>query len=190
MRKRTRNVVAVVLAGLLMAMASPAAAQAEPTKGSESYTVVSLSDLRTRLAPPYGILNHKSEKALQPGSATNGSVVTQQTPTGINLQRWDICCHDGNYVTFWNAQTPRLNMGIDGASTAPGAAAIVANGAAHFNQDFDVIERTATEFNLKNRHSGLCLGIDGASENNGARAMQFACSPSAPNQNWSFIDFI
>ncbi|WP_371579313.1 RICIN domain-containing protein [Streptomyces sp. NBC_01314] len=39
---------------------------------------------------------------------------------------------------------------------------------------------------LKNRKSGLCLGISGASTANGAVSAQFACDGST-NQGWSLI---
>jgi hypothetical protein len=65
---------------------------------------------------------------------------------------------DGSYITPWNVATPRLNMGVNGASTAAGAVAIVANPSSHANQDWLRQDRTATQFNLKNRHSGLCGG--------------------------------
>jgi hypothetical protein len=40
-------------------------------------------------------------------------------------------------------------------------------------------------FALKNRKSGLCLGISGASTAPGAQAVQFRCDGSA-NQGWSW----
>ncbi len=185
MWKRTRNVVAVVLVGVLMCMASPSAAQAEPTKNSEP-PPVSISDLRALGALEYAVRNFKSKKVLQAASDSNGAQVFQNNDVGAALQRWTLVV-DGPYRTFWNAAPNGLNMGIDGASTAPGAVAIVAFGSVHFNQDFQVIAQTTTEFNLKNRHSGLCLGIDGASTAPGALAMQFTCSPTAPNQNWQLV---
>lgn len=185
MRNRTRNIVAVILAGALMATAAPAAAQAQPAKDGQR-AEVSRADMLTKLAPAYGIKNIKSQKVLQPGSASVGSQVTQQTDVGSALQSWEIVA-DGSYSTFWNAAPPRLNMGVNGASTAAGAVAIVANGSSHANQDWLEQWRSDTQFNLKNRHSGLCLGIDGASTSNGARAMQFACNTTAPNQRWAFV---
>ncbi|MEV0643566.1 RICIN domain-containing protein [Streptomyces sp. NPDC050619] len=39
---------------------------------------------------------------------------------------------------------------------------------------------------MKNRKSGLCLGISNASTANGAVAAQFGCDGS-PNQGWQLI---
>jgi hypothetical protein len=72
------------------------------------------------------------------------------------------------------------------ASTAAGADAIQANGSSHANQDWEIVLRSGstTVFNLRNRHSRLCLGISGASTANGAQAAQFGCNYTAPNQGW------
>jgi len=185
MWKNTRKIVTAALAGMLMVAATPAAAQARPGDGSER-SVRSISAARSLLATQFGIKNVKSQKVLQPGSASNGSQVTQQVDVNSALQNWELVV-DGSYITPWNVASPRKNMGINGASTASGAVAIVANPSGHFNQDFLMEPRTATEFNLKNRHSGLCLGIDGASYNAGARAMQFPCNTTAPNQRWVLV---
>jgi hypothetical protein len=37
---------------------------------------------------------------------------------------------------------------------------------------------------FKNRKSGLCIGVDGASTANGAFIKQFTCGNAAPNQTW------
>ncbi|NES17290.1 RICIN domain-containing protein [Micromonospora solifontis] len=82
-------------------------------------------------------------------------------------------------------------MGIDGASTASGAAAIIAAPGGSYNQDWKVLwtDSTQTWFRLQNRGSGLCLGISGASTANGALAAQFPCAnPPATNQTWQFLN--
>ncbi|MFJ6542839.1 RICIN domain-containing protein [Streptomyces sp. NPDC091385] len=63
-------------------------------------------------------------------------------------------------------------MGIDGASTAAGAAAILANGSGDANQDWALTWCTDYVFEM-NRKGGLCLGISSASTANGATAAQF-----------------
>ncbi|MER6526387.1 RICIN domain-containing protein [Streptomyces sp. NPDC001508] len=48
------------------------------------------------------------------------------------------------------------------------------------------VDRDAYTFELHNRKSGKCLGIDGASTANGATAAQFTCDGSA-NQGWGYF---
>jgi hypothetical protein len=46
----------------------------------------------------------------------------------------------------------------------------------------------ASRFNLRNRNSGLCLGVAGGSPEDGALIQQFGCVPSPNNnQSWSFV---
>ncbi|MFD7244658.1 RICIN domain-containing protein [Streptomyces massasporeus] len=53
------------------------------------------------------------------------------------------------------------------------------------SQDWQLVygDYPSNIFALKNRKSGLCLGISGASTANGAQAAQFRCDGSA-NQGW------
>ncbi|MGA5273332.1 acyltransferase family protein [Streptomyces cellulosae] len=74
-----------------------------------------------------------------------------------------------------------------GASTAAGAVAIQANGSGDANQDWLLSWRSDTVFQMKNRKSGLCLGISGASTANGAQAAPFPCDGSA-NLGWAFTE--
>jgi hypothetical protein len=191
MRKFARRVAIVALAGALVAVAAPAAAQAEPPKGSEppvlsGQSVLSASDLSGLQYRLVGLRNLKSQKFLQPvnGSTANGARIVQMPFTGLGIQAW-YEVPDGSYFSFWNYAS-RLNMGIDGASTAADRNAIQANPAGHANQDWLKVFRAAQPgvFNLRNRHSNLCLGIDGASTNDGARAAQYACNYTALNQGW------
>ncbi|MER5459088.1 RICIN domain-containing protein [Streptomyces sp. NPDC002668] len=187
---RTRNAFAAVLAGALMAVASPAIAHAQSVP-SNDWTPVALSTLRTAAAPSYGIGNYKSGKFLQPsgGSTANGAKIVQQPGNQLlSAQHW-IPVADGNYYSFENGGSGR-NLGIDGASTAAGAAAIQANGSGDLNQDWLLAYSSAypaNTFALKNRKSGLCLGISSASTANGAQAAQFRCDGSA-NQGWGLFN--
>ncbi|WP_330351363.1 RICIN domain-containing protein [Streptomyces sp. NBC_00582] len=100
-------------------------------------------------------------------------------------QNWYVFSAGSSYVSLKNDNSGR-NLGIDGASTTSGAAAIQANGSSDLNQDWELITKTsypAGWYALKNRKSGLCRGISGAGTANGAQAAQFACDDSA-NQLW------
>ncbi|MEU4038428.1 RICIN domain-containing protein [Streptomyces collinus] len=174
-----KSALTAILAGTLLAVASPAIAHTQSSQGSDPKP----SEMRTGYSH---LKNLKSGKYLQAASTANGAKVTQQTYDGPStLQQWDIYTFDG-YYTFENVAAGK-NLGIDGASTAAGAGAIIANGSSDLNQDWTV-DWTVYDgdyFALKNRKSGLCLGISGASTSNGARAVQFKCDGSA-NQGWAW----
>ncbi|MFJ8535584.1 RICIN domain-containing protein [Streptomyces sp. NPDC093591] len=172
---RARSVLAAVVTGALMAVASPAVAQAQEPQSS---------DTRQPRQEFNTIKNLKSGKVLQAVSSANGAKVVQQPrEVGVNLQDWFLIL-DEPYRSFENFQSG-LNLGIDGASTAVGAAAITARGSSDTNQDWvkDDDAYSGEYFALRNRKSGLCLGISGASTANGAQAAQFRCDGSA-NQGW------
>ncbi|MFE3830958.1 RICIN domain-containing protein [Streptomyces sp. NPDC059092] len=192
--RRTRNAVGAVLAGAaLMAMASPAIAGAQSSRSSDP-APVAIQDVKSVspdaksvvAAAQYGIRNLKSEKFLQPsgGSTANGAKIVQQPFNASSLTQLWTRVPDGSYLSFENYSGK--NLGIDGASTAAGAAAIQANPSSDVNQDWVQIARNDSVFELKNRKSGLCLGISGASTANGAQAAQFACDGSA-NQGWEYF---
>jgi hypothetical protein len=180
--RRTRTVVTGILAGALLAAASPAIAQAQSSE-TDDLTFLPLSSFR---AADTGVLaNYKSRLVLQPsgGSTANGAKIVQQPVSGSNIQYWTTV-PDGNYFSWENVGSGK-NLGIDGASTSAGAAAIQANGSGDLNQDWQVVygDYPTNIFALKNRKSGLCLGISGASTANGAQAAQFRCDGST-NQGW------
>ncbi|EKX62029.1 RICIN domain-containing protein [Streptomyces ipomoeae] len=186
---RIRNAFAVILTGALMAVASPAIASDPAPSGSWAPNPLPLSTLKEEAAaaPIVGLRNAKSGKFLQPtGNGTaNGTRVVQQPGNDQNSsQYWDMI-QDGNYFSFDNGRASR-NLGIDGASTANGASAIIANPSGDANQDWIVIPVSGGATDdavLQNRKSGKCLGIDGASTANGAQAAQFTCDGSE-NQRW------
>lgn len=174
---RVKVVLATTLAGVLLTVASPAIARAQPTDSSDPTPSNSLDEF-------YVLQNLKSGKVLQAVSSANGAKVVQQPKeTGEDLQHWFLIL-DGSYNSFENFASG-LNLGIDRASTAAGAAAITANRSGDLNQDWMRVGSaySGDYFALKNRKSGLCLGISGASTANGAQAAQFTCDGSA-NQGW------
>ncbi|WP_405737028.1 RICIN domain-containing protein [Streptomyces sp. NBC_01537] len=66
---------------------------------------------------------------------------------------------------------------------------MTATGSSATNQDWtlDYSAYSGSYFALKNRKSGLCLGISGASTASGAQAAQFTCDGSA-NQGWALVN--
>ncbi|WAX79400.1 RICIN domain-containing protein [Streptomyces sp. KMM 9044] len=181
------------LAGTLMALASPAIADTQPSNNREMKPVAlrdvraASADGKSLAAAQYGIANKKSGKFLQPlgGSSANGTKVVQQPFNSSSLtQVWER--HEfGDFLTFENYNG--LNLGIDRASTANGAAAIIANPAGDQNQDWKQVARDEYTFELRNRKSGKCLGIDRASTANGAQAAQFTCDSGDANQGWGYF---
>ncbi|MFF1282320.1 RICIN domain-containing protein [Streptomyces sp. NPDC058299] len=189
-----RNAVTAALAGALMAVAGPAVAHAQSLHTADwRQPIPSSQVLNGNLfgikASGIGIGNLKSKKFLQANSTANGARVVQQPGDSANpLQNW-AAVNDSPYTSFENVAAGR-NLGIDGASTASGAAAIIANGAGDANQDWKLVPVAGYPdgyFAMKNRKSGLCLGISGASTANGAQAAQFGCDGSV-NQGWALFN--
>ncbi len=189
-----RSLVAVTVVGALTAMVGPAVAHAQSPQSEDWGKPVPLSkaldgsNLRGQ-AVTVGIGNLKSGKFLQAVSNTNGAKVVQQSGNQLNqLQNW-APVNDSPYTSFENASAGR-NLGIDRASNAAGAAAIIANASGDLNQDWllvPVARYPEGYFAMKNRKSGLCLGVSGASTANGAQAAQFSCDNS-DNQGWALFN--
>jgi hypothetical protein len=84
-------------------------------------------------------------------------------------------------------------IGINGASTANGAQSAQffcdSRNQPNDNQSWQLRDVGNGRFNFVNRHSGLCLGVDGASIDNGALLQQFNCAAPDPNNNqaWRFV---
>ncbi|MBO4162362.1 MULTISPECIES: RICIN domain-containing protein [Micromonospora] len=196
MRDRVSKAVAAATMTAATAIATvimPVTAHAAPDGAGSPDSVTPANVDVAAAANPFKLQNRKSLKLLQPqnGSFTAGTKVVQQSDAGTGVQRWYII-NDGSWISLQNySANPTRNMGIDGASTASGAAAIIAAPGSGYNQDWKVLwtDSTQTWFRLQNRGSGLCLGISGASTANGALAAQFACaSPPATNQTWQFLN--
>ncbi|MDN0200776.1 RICIN domain-containing protein [Streptomyces sp. S.PNR 29] len=181
-----RNLVGAVLAGALMTAASPAVADAQSPQSSDP-TAMTRADIQSAAAVTYRIKNTKSQKYLQSsgGGSAVGTKIVQQPLSSSTSQRWGIV-EDGSFISFWTP-TADKNMGIDRGSKEAGAAAILANPSGDENQDWTLKWRSDTVFEMRNRNSGLCLGISGASEDNGAQAAQFPCDGKA-NQGWAFTN--
>jgi hypothetical protein len=75
-------------------------------------------------------------------------------------------------------------MGVDGASTRPGANIGQYNcGKAAPNQSWVLPSDTEDLMrNMTNSKSKLCIGVDHANTANGVQLKQFACNYQAPNQ--------
>ncbi|MEV6400787.1 RICIN domain-containing protein [Streptomyces sp. NPDC051907] len=180
----TRNVFAVVLAGVMMATASPALAQAQSSQSDDPAPLTS-EEFKAAVAAghPLRIKNYNSDKYLEPsgGSTANGAKIVQRTSSGATVQRW-VPVNDDGYVSYENVGSGR-NLGIDGASTSVGAAAIQANPSGDLNQDWEVFYTGTGGATMKNRKSGLCLGISRGSEASNAPAGQYRCDQTS-NQKW------
>lgn len=165
-----KRAIAVLLLFFATGAAAPAAAQA---KGAEAQ------------ASTFRIRNNWSKLYLQNnGSISNGVEVTQQPRNTNGYQEFQEVV-DGQYRSFWHLKSG-LNMGINRGNTLPGAKAVLATPSGAFNQDWLLVPRSGSIVELRNRGSGLCLGIYDASTAAGAVAGQFACDGGL-NQGWQKI---
>lgn len=176
-RTRIGAAVSAILAGALLATASPAIAHTPSPQSGEPAPKRALATIK--------IKNYKSGKYLTAASSANGARVVQKSSSDSYLQRWETILTEGGTTYSWENWQSKLNLGIDRASTASGAAAITANPSGDLNQDWDrVWEGYGPDgYAMKNRKSGLCLGVSGASTADGALVAQFPCDGSA-NQGW------
>jgi hypothetical protein len=99
---------------------------------------------------------------------------------------------EGESGNFLNGKSAKC-IGVDGASTANGAQAMQfwcdSRNQPNDNQSWQLRSNGGDRFRIVNRHSGLCLGVDGASLENLARVQQFDCAAPDPNNNqsWRFL---
>lgn len=162
---------------------SPAAAQAETaaiSRGEAGPVEVPRSQ-----ATSFRIRNNWSKLYLQNSGSISSGVDVSQHPRNTNGYQEFQEVVDGQYRSFMHVKSG-LNLGINRGNPLPGAKAILANGSGAFNQDWLVVTRSGYIVELRNRNSGLCLGIYDASTAVGAVAAQFACDGGA-NQGWQKI---
>jgi hypothetical protein len=136
-----------------------------------------------------GIGNLKSKKFLQATSTRVGARAVLQEGNQTSLLQNTAPINDRPYTGFWFVATGS-NLGIDGASSAPGASAIIAAASGDLNQNWLLIKVKRYPngyFAMKNRKSGLCLGVTDASTANGAQAAQFPCD-NLDNQGWALFN--
>jgi hypothetical protein len=195
---RMRNikpVAAAAMAAVLAIVASPTPAHAAPGAAQVAQKIVgSPVPLSVVLSSSsfavnaYGLKNQKSKKFAQPSGSSTASYtkIVQENFTGYGIQAWYIVNPGTSYRRFQNYAAAK-NMGIDGASTTLGKAAIIAPPDGSLNQDWTILPKDDTYFRLKNRKSGLCLGISGASTAIHALAAQFPCD-NTTNQTWSWTN--
>lgn len=132
----------------------------------------------------FGIKNAKSGLYLQPDdSFSAGTVIKQRPRQAGGWQEW-VWVYDGSYRTI-QSNLGFKNLGIDRGGTEPYRFAILANPSGAYNQDWTVTTY-GNLIELRNRNSGLCLGINGASTASGATAIQAPCDGFL-NQRWQIV---
>ncbi|MCO8276221.1 RICIN domain-containing protein [Actinoplanes sp. TRM 88003] len=171
----------VTTALLLLTMAVASTVTAGPPAQARTVTAE-----QAQAAELFRIRNVKSGLYLQNaiGSISNGVAVAQYPRSTDGYQYFQEVV-DGQYRSFMHVKSGR-NIGINIGNPLPGAKAILANGSAAYNQDWLMVTRSGTIVELRNRNSGLCLGIYDASTQPAAVAAQFACDGGA-NQGWQKI---
>jgi hypothetical protein len=97
-------------------------------------------------------------------------------------------CPDDGCGNYDNLQQVLLyrNIGISWGSTTPGVQAYLSSPDGRVNQEWDVKLKSGGVYELVNRGSGLCLGMNNASTQPGVHAVQFPCD-GFTNQRWRMV---
>jgi hypothetical protein len=119
----------------------------------------------------------------------------QRTDAGANHQRFmleSVGDPANSNVFVLRARHSWRCMDVAGASTAPGAGVIQYGcgwpSSASANQRIELVPSGGEgAFELRPRHSNLCLGIQGGSANDGGLLVQQTCS-GAPSQRFFFFE--
>lgn len=137
------------------------------------------------LAGSFRIQNVKSGLYLQsPSSFPSSSDVVQEPRSTVGWQEFRFVAR-GAYDNLQQVLLYR-NIGISWGSTTPGVTAFLGSPDGRVNQDWLVREQPGGVYELVNRGSGLCLGINSASTLPGAHAVQFPCD-GFQNQRWRMV---
>ena len=144
--------------------------------------------------PTYQVINYNSVLCLAVSSAStsNGATVYQWTCHGGTNQQWRML-NSNAYFTMSPAHSGKC-LAVAGASTANGAKVhqwdcqFNADGPAHHQQWSLAVFQLPFEprnqrTQIRNRHSGKCLEVAGASTSRGAHVRQRTCNGSL-NQVW------
>ena len=145
-------------------------------------------------SPNYLFINYNSAKCMDVAHASisNGATVHQWTCHSGNHQQWRMVpdWYTDGYFMIVNKNSNKC-LDVAGRSTAHGARVhqwACHNGA---NQHWSITGGPGggqpvpgnTRYLLRNRHSGKCLEVTGASSSNGATLRQANCT-AALNQIW------
>jgi hypothetical protein len=172
--RRIVSLFATVLAGALLAVASPSTAYAVSSQHGEPESLSS-SDLLA-LGGPFYIINANGKYL-----AASGNLLVVSSTGGTS--RYFNTVRDGSWVTFEHDATGR-NVNTSGNGTANGTRAVLSAGSGSFTQDWGVlpVDDTGPLFRLQNRAvTTRCLGISGGSS--GTNVAIFNCDRAA-NQRW------
>jgi hypothetical protein len=164
-----RGIIAALLIGTLVATgsAAPAFASLRVPDGS------------------FRIQNVKSGLYLQsPSSNPRLSDVVQEARSTVGWQEFRFVPR-GAYDNLQQVLLLR-NIGISWGSTTPGVQAFLGSPNGRVNQDWMINPKAGGVYELVNRGSGLCLGMNNASTQPGTHAVQFPCDGFV-NQQWRFI---
>jgi hypothetical protein len=137
------------------------------------------------LAGSFRIQNVKSGLYLQsPSSTPSLSDVVQEPWSTVGWQEFKYVAR-GEYDNLQQVLLYR-NIGISWGSTTPGVQAFLGSPDGRVNQDWEVRPKPGGVYELVNRGSGLCLGMNNASTQPGAHAVQFPCD-GFQNQRWRMV---
>lgn len=186
----SRSIIAAVLGGALMLVATPVAAHAQSSEGV-AVTPLAVNDGKI------GLRNHKSQKYLEPlnaGTAQGTKVVQQPQRPLVNgdldaRQNWAFT-PVGNWYVFKNVKTGKA-LGLNNGSATKGTVLITATADGSTNQDWQfqtVAAYPARVYHLVNaKDTNMCVGIVNASTDDTAQAAIFPCD-TTNNQGWEIVD--
>jgi Ricin-type beta-trefoil lectin domain-like len=193
-----RAITAVLAAALTAAVAvavGPTAAHAEAADKAPVpipiSSVLSPSLSRSAATGWYpAIVNTKSNEYLEPNGIAVGAPILQQDPFHTSRQTWLFGINTDETANFFQNGGVVLNMGTAGGSTANDTSVVLVTPSSSLDQQW-LLKDTGDgiHFWFENRkNASMCLGIDGASINPGARAALYNCdlAHTRSNQVWFF----
>ncbi|WP_433294978.1 RICIN domain-containing protein [Actinoplanes sp. CA-030573] len=142
------------------------------------------------------IVNFNSQKCITVPGGLSGNVGMIQYECVFPVQDnqfWNFRDVGSGYYEIWNEQTKKC-LNVAGASTAQNAAIIQYPCNRDANAEWKTIFYVRAEddagivrdwYQLKNRNSGRCLTVKGASTANGTPLIQYDCNASA-NSKWTW----
>lgn len=133
----------------------------------------------------FRIQNVKSGLYLQsPSNLPLSPDVVQEQRSTVGWQEFKFVAR-GEYDNLQQVLLLR-NIGISWGSTTPGVQAFLGSPNGRVNQEWKINDKTGGLYELVNRGSGLCLGMNNASTLPGTHAVQFRCDGFV-NQRWRFV---
>lgn len=119
---------------------------------------------------------------VQNSATSNGSNVIQGTLTNSGTQSWRMINVTGVYWKIVPVSATSKALDVYNASGDDGANAVIWDYTGGANQQWLIIEQDSGIYQIKARHSGKCLDVDGTTTSSGANVRQWTCDNSETQQ--------